>query len=79
MRVRAAVLAEPLERLPVAVQLESVPSPGPYTQMERSRSAVICEFSCLSEPAAALRGFGAVFFPSAARRSFSLTNAESGK
>ena len=33
--------------------------------MFSGRSAVICEFFCRSEPAAALRGFGVVFLPSA--------------
>ena len=46
--------------------------------MFSGRSAVICEFFCRSEPAAALRGFGVVFLPSAANRSFSATKPESG-
>jgi hypothetical protein len=39
---------------------------------------VIAESFWRSEPAAALRGFGVVFFPSAARRSFNSRNPESG-
>ena len=46
--------------------------------MFSGRSAVICEFFCRSEPAAALRGFGVVFLPSEASRSLSSTKPDSG-
>ena len=43
------------------------------------RCAVIDESFCRSEPAAALRGFGVGFFPSAMRRSFSSLKPLIGK
>jgi hypothetical protein len=40
----------------------------PYTQIESGREAVMLESFWRRDPAAAFRGFGAVFLPSAACR-----------
>ena len=50
----------------------------PYAQNASGRAAVIDESFCRSEPAAALRGFGVGFFPSATSRSFRRLKPESG-
>ena len=50
----------------------------PYAQNDSGRAAVMRESFWRSEPAAALRGFGVGFFPSATRRSFSSRKPESG-
>ena len=50
----------------------------PYAHSDSGRCAVIPESFCRSEPAAALRGFGAGFLPSATSRSFSSRKPESG-
>ena len=58
----------------------STPSttPTPYAQNESGRAAVIEESFWRNDPAAALRGFGVAFFPSATSRSFSLLKPDSG-
>ena len=53
--------------------------PRPWIQIESGRSAVIGESFCRSEPAAAFRGFGVGFFPSATSRSLSSLKPESGR
>ena len=53
-------------------------APTPYAQSASGRDAVTDESFCRSEPAAALRGFGVVFFPSAASRSLSARKPDSG-
>ena len=52
--------------------------PVPYTQIESGRLAVIDESFCRSDPADALRGFGAGGFPSATSRSLKSRKPESG-
>ena len=74
-----AVLAQPLQRVPVRV-----PSRCPRARRRRrprSRAASCAssrEFFWRTEPAAALRGFGVGFLPSATSRSFSSRKPESG-
>ena len=65
MRVRAeAALAQPLERLPLRPRLGAFARRRCRRPRSTSgRSAVIAGFICRSEPAAALRGFGAGFLP----------------
>ncbi len=52
--------------------------PTPYVQIDNGRAAVIAGSSCRTEPAAALRGFGAAFLPSASCFSVNALNPESG-
>ena len=53
-------------------------APSPYTHTASGREAVIEESFWRSDPAAALRGFGASFWPSSATRSFSSRKPASG-
>ncbi len=53
--------------------------PRPWIQIDSGRAAVMAESFCRSEPAAALRGFGVGFFPSAISRSLRSLKPESGR
>jgi hypothetical protein len=62
----------------VRFELDAFAAAVPYTQIESGISRVTAGVLLAHRPAAALRGFGVGFLPSATSRSFSLRKPDSG-